>query len=693
MLASVGGSGGPVIGIASVAAAALAGAAIAGPWLAAAYGYGRLIGVPLLGRCYGGGRASAPGRFAVGAAVMLALGHLIGVLGLLTPAGAWAVVLPGAGAAVWSIARDRRGGRARPARPARTRWVVVAVRSVAAVALAVGIVAASNPPGWLWGSEFGGYDALSYHLPLPREWLRDGRIWPTRASVYSFLPSHLEAAYAVGSALTFAPVGEGDLLAGGGWRLLGIQQFHLAFLVVTAWLTARAARGFAALSGVAVRARGVIGAAAGALVIATPWPVVVGSLAYNELGVTAMAAGALVIALDRRRNGAVRGAAVRGGAVGWLVGIASGVKPTALLLIGPVAGLALLWKRTPRAWVALVGVGMVAGVVALSPWLVRNGMATGNPVFPFADGLLGTGHWTAAQHERWDAAHTAGGGAIERLRLGVWTDPAATTEGGVGAPAVERHRGMSNPQWGLLWPAVGAGLVVLCAARRTRGAGVVLGGGLAAGLVAWLWLTHIQSRFLVPLVVPASIVVALAMGAGGWRGRGFVRTGLVFWLVVGLIVWQAAATVTIFLSQRDGRANLLLGVGPAFYTGEGLPAGVVGDSPARYVNRRLPDDARVLLVGGATPLYFERPMVYATAWDRSPLHALLDDPARGWSGRLIDMGITHALVDFSELSRLRASGYLDERLTPGAVRAWLEVGAEAVREWPGSGRVLFELRR
>ena len=682
-LASVGGSGGPLLGPASVAAAVLAGAAVAGPWLVAAFGYGRLAGVPLLGS----DAVSGPARFAIGLSIVLAAGHLAGLLGWLNTVGAWAVASPGLGAAAWSITRGRRVARCRRPRARRARWDVVALRSIAAVSLAVGIVAASNPPGWLWGSEYGGYDALSYHLPLPRQWLEMGRVWPVRTNVYSFLPSHLEAAFAMGGALTAAPVGRGDLLAGGGWRLLGIQQFHLALLVITAWLTARAARTLARSCGVPIVARGTVAAAAGALVIVTPWSVVVGSLAYNEMGVTALAAGALLVALDRR---AVRQRRVwmSGSAAGWLVGLASGVKPTALLLVGPVVGVSLLWRRRAGAWPALVGAGVIAGLGALAPWLMRNWMETGNPVFPFADGLLGTGHWTEAQHARWDAAHSAELGAVDRLRLAVWTDP----EAGGGAPAVERHRGMSNPQWGLLWPAAAAGVAALSARLRTRGAAGVLGLGLAGGLVVWLGLTHIQSRFLVPLLVPAAIAAGLGVGVGVGRGRGGAGPVGAAALLV-LCVWQASASVVLFLGQREGRPNALLAIGPAFFTGEGLPADLAADTPERYVNRLLPEGSRVLLVGGATPLYFEASVVSSTTWDRTPLHAVADERVSRWSGRLMDLGVTHALVDFAELARLRSSGYWDERLSDERLRAWLRSGAEAVREWPGSGRVLFELRR
>ena len=55
----------------------------------------------------------------------------------------------------------------------------------AAPAVAVLLVAACSAPGWLWASEFGGYDALSYHLQLPKEWLHLKKITTLDHNVYS----------------------------------------------------------------------------------------------------------------------------------------------------------------------------------------------------------------------------------------------------------------------------------------------------------------------------------------------------------------------------------------------------------------------------------------------------------------------------------------------------------------------------
>ncbi|MFZ2873957.1 MAG: hypothetical protein WAZ94_05685, partial [Phycisphaerales bacterium] len=256
-------------------------------WVLGALGLGLWLGARLLPG------SSTALRGALGLSMMLWLSHLGGVVAL--PGGpvgavvAWLPVIAGLLLGGARMVSGLRGGGAE----LRVPWTALP----AAAALAVLIVAACNPPGWLWDSEFRAYDTLSYHLLLPQQWIERGRVWPGEDNVYGSLPGYLEAAWAQLGAMTLAPRSHG-LIAGEGYRLLSCQMLHALFAVAGAWFTSEAARHAARRAGIAEVRADVAGLAAGLVVLCTPWALVTGSLAYNDMAMVAMGAGALLAALD-----------------------------------------------------------------------------------------------------------------------------------------------------------------------------------------------------------------------------------------------------------------------------------------------------------------------------------------------------------------------------------------------------------
>ncbi len=648
-----------------------------GPVLAfvlAGAGYGRLAR-PL----FRGSDERDAIQLGVGLAILLAGAHALGAIGLLDPIPA--LVLVGAGLALlahqlWPGARRLAGEHL--ALPGLGGWWA------ALPGVAVLVVAASSMPGWLWDSEFGGYDVLSYHLQLPQEWLAAGRVGPVEHNVYSYLPSYVESAYTLLGAMTLAPDGvgaSGGLLAGSGWRVIGAQMLHASLAVCTAWLVAAFVRRALALGGVDRAGARLPASLAGALVLVTPWVVVVGSMAYNEMGVTALGAAAMLVAIEDRIQPLWRGAIA-----GALVGVACGAKPTALIMLTPMVGVLLLGTAPPRTWWRLVAGGVVAGVLALAPWLVRNWLAGGDPVFPHMSGVFGSAHWTGEQVERYIGAHTYTGGAVDRLRLLAWTDPHAPA----GAGDVQRWRGAMNPQWLALFPAalLAAGVTVWRA--HTRRLGLLLTLGLVGAVVAWASGTHLQSRFLLPAVLPGAALVGLAVGGAVSR-----RTGRPLLVAVLIVVGaQSVGLWYVFASQRGGGPNVRLAFDAAVLRGEVYDAG--DESEVAYVNTQTPEDAVVYVLGGATPMYVSRGVVYATTWDAWPLGVAIEDApddASAWTDALRARGITHVLVDFGELGRLWASGWGDPRVTPGALGSWLDSLGGPMKSWGGVGRPRAALYR
>lgn len=642
-------------------------------------------GLGVLARGLVRGSADRPAlAMGVGVSILAAIGQVAGCLGLLgTTAVAIGLLAPGWAAAVWWLWR-MRSERLVLGQPPAIAWAAVAPVGVLAAA-------ACAPPGWLWASEFGGFDALSYHLQLPQEWHASGRIVPLTHNVYSFLPGSFEAMVTHLAAFTgaprIAPEGGGGfgLVAGTGWRLISAQFLHAWLAILAAWLVGRAARGAASAAGADASASRDAGWIAGVLVLATPWTIVVGSLAYTEMPMLALGACGLVAALDRGLP-----AWRRGLVAGVLVGAACGFKPTAMLYFTPGIGLILLATAPARSWPAMIGAGCVAGVVMLLPWLTRNALVGGNPVFPFASGLFGSAHWSVEQVARYAAAHSFEGSALDRLRLLVLPDPGASPS----ARDVERLRGATNPQYGIVLAA--AVLSIAPAIVRWGRPAALVAAMLGLGFAAWLSTGHLQSRFLIPVLLPGCVLLGLGLGGPPALSSGAPRA-LLAWGSRRISAWVVAGVGVVllcvgFAGERGGGPNEVTLAGPATFTGELSPDPIA--TATATINRLLPAGSRVMLLGDATPIYCWRVPVWSTTWDGSRLTEAIrrgPDDADAWVSSLRAEGITHILVNLSELGRYQRSGAADPSLTPERVGALLERLGEPIAGWEATRQVLFAL--
>ncbi len=597
---------------------------------------------------------------AVGLGIMLGLSHALGVLGVFEWCGAGGRrIIAGAPVVLGLLllAVEFMRGRGEGAASVHPSSLAL-IPGVAVLA-----VAACSPPGWLWASEGLGYDTRSYHAQLPAEWLASGQLWPVEHNVYSFLPGYMEAAFYHLSAIA----GEHPA-AGSGLGLMSFQSLSALVLLVAVALIARVCW---LVIPEGAKPRTSVATAIGALVLATPWMVVTGSLAYNEPAVLVLGAGALLAALATGSN------INRWALAAFLVGSACGAKPTALFMVGPVVGAVLIATTPARVWWKCGAVGVLVGVATLLPWLVRNGLATGNPVFPQLAGTLGQGHWTTEQHARWASGHMFDGSALDRVKLMFLPDPNGPF------PSGSSMRGLLHPHWGLVGVACVLAGIVAPLARRHRVV-VALAIGLGVQLLAWLVLTHIQSRFLVPIVLAGGPLLAVVLAR-------FARVGM--WIAIVMAVAQAGWLAWSYSKEGRGQPGVFIAPGPAWFTGEIEPDA----SPHGYVNFRLPEGTgRVLLVGDGAPLYFVRGVEYATTWDAGLLVQVVqahpDDPA-SQARTLKEAGVRWLVIDEMELSRLRDSGWLDPALTPRAIGELASQGAPA-GYWPGPGplgRILIDL--
>jgi len=646
-------------------------------YLLAAMGAGRLAR-PL----WRGSQDGAALQLAAGLAFIFFVSHLLAWLGVWRAGGQWlalAVLGIPALAAVLQGAALMRGRGWEPR--LHTAWLP------GFAAVGVAIAAACQPPGWLWGTEFGGYDALSYHLMLPQEWLAKGRLTPLPHNVYSFLPGYFESAFFHLAVAMGAPARPGGMVLDAGYPVYAAQLLHAGVMLAGAWLISRLARRAGDRCGLGECASGAMGAAAGALALVTPWTVVTGSLAYNEMAMVSLLAGAMLASWDPSLTTTRRGVVV-----GLLLGAAASVKPTAFVLGFPAVALMLATSVRPRQWPLLGAAAAAAGLVVMAPWLIRNFLAAGNPVFPFASALFAgpsgsSGHWSREQLSRYSAAHHFSGPLADRLRLVFFPDPHD--------PAGIRQRGVLHPQWGILFPVAVASLVAALLRRPAHRAAAMLLGALTLQLLAWLWLTHIQSRFLMPLLPLGCVAAVLGIATLRVRSLRIAATA-------GVLVIQAVLLGRLYGEQRGGTPAAALAAGVELRTGDLFRTATESERreflaschPTAFANLALPPGEGLALIGGAAPLYFTRPVMYATTWDSTPLAQAMsqhpNDPAE-WSAALRRAGATYALVEVPELERLRRSGTLDPALEPARVTRWLEQQTTLIRSWPQAGVYLVRV--
>jgi hypothetical protein len=743
LLAGMGPDHGPIVGLSAVIGVLVGAAGPVFLYILASAGLGIAITGPLKPQSDADITRDSTDRtwlaLAIGLAAMLTLSHALGWAGLFTTSAAgraatFAPIVGGIGfLALWWARHIRSaGGILGPALRTLPRLRLTTIAST--IGVSVLLVASCSTPGLLWESEFRGFDAFAYHLELPKEWLARGRIEPLEHNVYSYLPSYLEAAYTHIGALG-APIGRSvvngrpSMLAGAGDALIACQLLHAAITLLAAGLIGRLCDTAAEWSHLSDRARRAARMTGWAATLATPWNIVTGSLAYNEMGVVALGAAAMLIALSRTHTPFVRGTLS-----GFLVGAACSCKPTAIFMVAPVTAICLIARTSFRRWHIAFGCCALAGLLTLAPWLLRNWIHGANPFFPHLASIFGPAHWSPEQLTRYAAAHRGSGSLLQRLSLLIL--PAS---GDPSAPGATVQRGLLHPQFfALPWLVLLAAIGILFSRwrRRLAAPAIVMSLGLLIQLLGWTLLTHQQSRFLIPILLTAIPLVGLAAAmasserslqkaapSGGSTPRrrsiNIRRALLAATIDVGLII-QAVWLIMLFAQQGRGSPNqFLVGpretpgstptvITPAVLTGETFRAEWASSAGAahRQIESDLSSEAYVNLVIGAqggityllgdsAPLYFTAPILYHSTYDRSPLGELIRaHPGNSdvWARTLWDAGIRHILLNHWELARLHErSHWYDPVVSPERAATFLNLHATPVRDWPEVGRTLYRL--
>jgi hypothetical protein len=283
-------------------------------------------------------------------------------------------------------------------------------------------------------------------------------------------------------------------------------------------------------------------------------------------------------------------------------------------------------------------------LAAACPWYVRNGLDTGNPIYPFGYGLFGGSHWSTAASQyldeyylqyqgtfatRREAAPYAGTGLV-RFPWDLTMHPNSFENGARQSLDVS--------------PFALAFAPALLLVRRGRGAAwsiAALGLGYA-GIIAGAAWAH--PRYVFPGVV--LLLVAAVPAAHALLGRrGFVA-------VVGLaVLGNVALTSRLLRPLWPDQARVALGRldGREFLRRH-------SDRYAFWeqANAAVPSTGRVLVLEKIPhPYYIERPYVLGSYLEQGLLdYRVLDTPERLITAAHA-LGITHVSVDLAALDARR----------------------------------------
>ncbi len=464
------------------------------------------------------------------------------------------------------------------------------------------------------------YDSMVYHLAVPAYWLSHHGLADFPTNFFANYPYGAEVYFLNGLAwqgtesakmLHVVCVGACGLLAGGwaremagakaGWLVLGLV-LTFPLLEVNSWSTE--VEGFLALA------------------------VVLMIYSLNRLVVEKE--GPWVWAL----------------ATGLFAGLALCAKYTAFLAVGGSFFVLLFqkvefFKRSrPGIWLLL----FFGTFLLLSPWILKNLVYTGNPIFPYGMTHFPGRHLPPLGYER----------LLQEQHARVTTD-------GWSWLLLPWTLTMANPDsYNFCGPLALAMVPFLFLFRFQHPALRFLAALTPLLLAAGFAVTHIL-RFVLPVFVLFYVLAGTVLWGSGqpaWGKVGAWAAGfcaVLCFAYMSLISHYYYSCAGIWLG-RQTRAEYLMGPGKItpYY------------DMAQWVNRNLPGDARLLVAGDARGLYYERPFLTNSVFDEQVLSqaAQEEENAEGIARRLKELGVEDVVVNGNEGIRV-AADYHHYDLTPG----------------------------
>jgi hypothetical protein len=495
------------------------------------------------------------------------------------------------------------------------------------------------------------FDVVEYHLGGPKEWFQLGRISRLPHNVYTNFPFLSEMLLLTGMVLY------GDWQ----WGALAGQAAIAGFIPLTALgLLAAGQRWFSEKSG----------QFAALIYLTSPWTYRISIIAYAEGSLSCYLLASFYAAMIFRQTFDCSQASseTRRMSIAFLTGAMSGsamaCKYTGMLSVVIPVGIFLFWTmarevlvyHNRRFWIptSLFVLGLM---LTVGPWLAKNAINTGNPVYPLAVRMFGGVDRDEEIDSKWRNGHAAKHYEDWSKRLSdlpvKLADVAANNDWhsplmfGLAPLSLFLFRRPQNPN------------------QTWRTAILAFAWAYILWQFATWWLfTHHIDRFYVPMFS----VVALLAGAGAcWPMEFPPHTGF----SRNLRIWQLCLWPVIVASILYN-ADVMLHLG-GFNAGRmDLIAARDIATPGRirwlneqFESGRLPANTKVLCVGEAQLFHARYPYLYNTVFDHSLFERICVKPDskdhelrsnEDIRAELRRLGITHIDVNWAEIQRYRAPG-------------------------------------
>ncbi|MFH1783902.1 MAG: phospholipid carrier-dependent glycosyltransferase [bacterium] len=459
------------------------------------------------------------------------------------------------------------------------------------------------------------YDSLVYHLGAPNFFIQEGRITNVPFEVHSNLPSNMAMVY------TFCLLLRDEVLA----RLV---HFACGLLLVSS-VFAFGRRFFNAKIGLI----GALVFYSVPMVAMNSWAAAVDvALALFEF----LALYAMIMWIQSRDESLSRQVYK-----GWLVasavfcGIAMGAKYTGVfcfimlfvLLIIELYREAKKYNRKFNARTAALFAGI--SILVLLPWLAKNFYFTGDPLYPYILSL------------------TEGGGHLKAF-IKVTREYFSSFKDYLVHPWALTMEGRTNASF--IGPVflVFAPLFFMFKFRNKIVTNLLV--FLGGFWFLWSLATHML-RFFIPGLIVFSLLIAVyliradipaSFKAGAQIFLAFLCLTNLYWsfmIFYGQGGWKVVVgekTKKEYLSQPHP------GYPPPYF------------DVVDYINRKLPPDARVLLVGEGRSYYIKRRFLAHSVYDKNPVVEWTSRvrDAGGLYNRMFEEKITHILINYIEAKRL-----------------------------------------